>query len=80
MDIPLVFEQTEFSIHVPHVPGDLDPPSDQAERETWVQDLVKSQGERETCFYGERCRCIGKGARSIELADLCFCPGMPTDR
>jgi hypothetical protein len=54
MDIPLVFEQTEFSIHVPHVPGDLDPPSDQAERETWVQHLVESQGERETCFYGEQ--------------------------
>ncbi|KAG7527363.1 hypothetical protein FFLO_07008 [Filobasidium floriforme] len=54
MDIPLVFEQTEFSIHVPHVPGNLDPPSDQAERETWVQGLVKSQGERETCFYDEK--------------------------
>lgn len=53
MDIPLVFEQTEFSIHVPHVPGELDPPSGQAERGAWIEELIAERTERETCFYGE---------------------------
>jgi hypothetical protein len=53
MDIPLTFEQTEFSVHVPHISDSLDVPADEDERESWVQGLVDRVEERETCFYGE---------------------------
>ena len=68
MDVPLVFEQTEFSIHVPHVPGELEPPSGAEDKKSWVEDLTKSQTERETCFYGKYTDKRGQG-HGLSLAN-----------
>jgi len=54
MDIPLIFEQTDFAVHVPEVPGSLEVPSDFEERAEWIRNLLNRTGERETCFYGGR--------------------------
>jgi hypothetical protein len=53
MDIPLIFEQTDFAIHVPEVSGRLEVPSDVEEQAGWIRDLLNRKAERETCFYGE---------------------------
>jgi hypothetical protein len=52
MDIPLIFEQTDFAVHVPEVPGSFKVPSDGEERVEWIRNLLDRTGERETCFYG----------------------------
>jgi len=52
MDIPLIFEQTDFAVHVPEVPGSLNVPEAAEERAEWIRSLLDRTGERETCFYG----------------------------
>lgn len=55
MDIAHIFEQTDLSIQIHHLPDGLPSPSSDAtnqEKLEWAENL-EGRGEREVCFYGE---------------------------